>query len=80
MNQERYNWIDVVKGISICFVMFEHVKGNYSMFRNWFSLFYVTTFLVLSGYLFYIKKKDSSAIKPMLKKLEYHICGLVFLQ
>lgn len=65
----RYEWIDVAKGISILLVMWGHVVVIHDALYNWVTSFHVPVFLVITGFLLSVTKKQTSSFKKTFEKI-----------
>ena len=73
MNNNRYKYIDIAKGIGIFLVVFGHVTHNIAL-REYIWSFHMPLFFFISGYLFnpteglktHIKKRIKSIIIPYI--------------
>ncbi len=68
MSEKRELWIDVVKGITILFVMWCHVQVKSPVF-NWIAAICVPVFLVLTGYLYAPKDSKTYSFKKSIKRI-----------
>ena len=59
MENKRLEYLDILKGIAIFFVVFEHVAGGYSDAFSMLAKFNIPIFFIVSGYLFYNKEQPS---------------------
>ena len=83
MKNERFDYIDIIKGICIIIMVILHSGSGFNKF---FNLFNMSTFFICSGYCYndqYSKSKDEIVVF-FIRKLNglyipYVICNLVFL-
>lgn len=52
MNEERMNWIDITRGISVLLVVFSHLESKCYIFSIWYHCFFVSLFFFISGVLY----------------------------
>ena len=79
INQERYNWVDWVKSITIFLVILGHMPMD-SIVTPIIYSFHMPLFMLISGYLY---KPQNSAKKELIKNLKtlivpYFIYQLIF--
>ena len=80
--QNRYGWIDVIKGVSILFIMLGHVLQTNPV-KTWFSSFHVASFFIISGFLISMQDKSQTNFKKTIKKnvipyLFFSILAIIF--
>lgn len=62
--RERKHWVDIAKGIGMCFIVLSHT-GNGSLIDSFYSPFFLTIFFFLSGFFF----KDNISLWDEIKYL-----------
>lgn len=58
VNKKRIEWIDILRGIGIIYVVLGHCTGNLIL-SDYISSFHMQLFFLMSGYLFTIEKYDN---------------------
>ena len=80
----RYIWVDVIKGLAILLIMFGHVHSS-SPFKTYISSFHVPIFFVVSGVLLSIKDSQydrrnflfNTVRKNITPYLYFSICAII---
>lgn len=68
MDNKRLDYIDMVKGIGMFFVVLGHMQDITTITRVWISSFHMPLFFIVSGILMAIKNEEKKDIKETIKK------------
>lgn len=74
---QRYNWIDVMKGIGIIVVVIGHIFGGY--LKDFIFLFHMPLFFFISGYLYKNKINQKQYFKDKFISLGIPYISFLFL-
>lgn len=68
MEKKRLDYLDMVKGIGIFFVVLGHMEDISTVTRVWISSFHMPLFFIVSGLLMAVKNEAQADIKVTLNK------------
>lgn len=68
MDKKRLDYLDMVKGIGIFFVVLGHMQDISTTTRIWISSFHMPLFFIVSGLLMAVKDEPSKDIREVIRK------------